>query len=239
MPQYALAPHAFVCLDGDHIVLLDLRKDRYLALEETQSRCLETLVPGWPVKSAGSREVAPNTAEIEHLAKLLISRELLSADRQDGKDATPAKIEKPTYGFAPDDYLDRESLRLRAICAFIAAVVIARYATRFWPLERIVQRVKRRNARHRSRATQTSVDHVQQLIAVFGQLRPFVFASREACLFESFALLEFLARHGIYANWVFGVQARPFAAHCWVQQHSVVFNDSVESASGYTPIMVV
>jgi hypothetical protein len=36
---------------------------------------------------------------------------------------------------------------------------------------------------------------------------------------------------------VFGVQARPFAAHCWVQKGEVVFNDTVEHVSGYTPIM--
>ena len=58
-------------------------------------------------------------------------------------------------------------------------------------------------------------------------------------LYDSLALLEYLARYGIYADWVFGVQTRPFAAHCWVQHGDIVFNDTVEHVSGYTPIMVV
>ena len=237
--RHSLAPHAFVCLDGDHVVLLDVRQDRYLALEEIHSRCLETLIPGWPVRADGAPRGAPNAAEAERVAQLLMARKLLAGNCMQGKDATPVRIEKPVHGFAPDDYLDRAPLQFPAVVSFVAAVATARYAARFWPFERLVRRVKRRNEKHLSPAAQVDLPRLEGLIATFGQLRPFLFASREACLFESFALLEFLARHGIYANWVFGVQARPFAAHCWVQQHRVVLNDTVESASGYTPIMVV
>ena len=59
------------------------------------------------------------------------------------------------------------------------------------------------------------------------------------CLHDSLALLEFLARHGIFPDWVFGVRARPFVAHCWVQYEDMVFNDTVEHVTGYIPIMVV
>lgn len=238
MAEYALAPHVFVCLDGDHIVLLDVRNDRYLALEESKSRCLKTSIVGWPVKAAGLQQTAVTVDETERVAQLLMSRELLVRDRAAGKEATPVQIEKPSQGFAPDDYLDREPIGVRAVMAFVASVAIARYATRFWAFERLARRVRRRNEKHR-RHGPADVHRLRALIAVFGRLRPFLFTSREACLFESFALLEFLARHGVHANWVFGVQARPFAAHCWVQQNGVVVNDSVESAGGYTPIMVV
>jgi hypothetical protein len=53
------------------------------------------------------------------------------------------------------------------------------------------------------------------------------------------ALLEFLARYEVLPRWVFGVRARPFVAHCWVQYEDIVFNDTVEHVASYTPIMVV
>ena len=38
---------------------------------------------------------------------------------------------------------------------------------------------------------------------------------------------------------MFGVQANPLQAHCWVQQDDVVINDAVDVVSQFTPIMSV
>jgi hypothetical protein len=70
-------------------------------------------------------------------------------------------------------------------------------------------------------------------------MRAFLFSTRDECLHDSLAVLEFLARHQLFPSWVFGVRARPFAAHCWVQHDGFVCNDTVEHVSGYVPIMVV
>jgi hypothetical protein len=70
-------------------------------------------------------------------------------------------------------------------------------------------------------------------------MRVFLFSSREECLHDSLAVLEFLARHELFPTWVFGVRARPFAAHCWVQHADIVLNDTFEHVSSYVPIMVV
>jgi hypothetical protein len=43
----------------------------------------------------------------------------------------------------------------------------------------------------------------------------------------------------VFPRWVFGVQSRPFAAHCWLQLGGVVLNDTVDHVKRYTPIMVV
>jgi hypothetical protein len=52
-------------------------------------------------------------------------------------------------------------------------------------------------------------------------------------------LLEYLAWYRIFPTWVFGVQTRPFAAHCWLQHENIVLNDTVEHVTRYTPIMTV
>ena len=37
MARYALAGHVFVCVNGEHLVLLDVKEDRYWALEAAQT----------------------------------------------------------------------------------------------------------------------------------------------------------------------------------------------------------
>ena len=70
MAQYALADHVFVCLNGEHLVLLDLKEDRYWALEAAQTAGLGALVPGWPIRaedetaSAGAASLCPYVSQL-------------------------------------------------------------------------------------------------------------------------------------------------------------------------------
>jgi hypothetical protein len=95
--------------------------------------------------------------------------------------------------------------------------------------------------RGRPRRTPVSVTHreLAELVGAFLTLRPFFFAAKDACLFDALSLSEFLATYGVFPNWVFGVQSRPFAAHCWLQLDGLVLNDTIEHVERYTPIMVV
>jgi hypothetical protein len=122
---------------------------------------------------------------------------------------------------------------------FLAASAFARLALRTWSFDRVILRVKRRKRLLEPQSGPLDAERARQLVEAFAHHRVFVFSSKNECLYDSLALLEFLARHGIYPDWVFGVQTRPFAAHCWVQHGDVVFNDTAEHVSGYTPIMVV
>jgi hypothetical protein len=107
--------------------------------------------------------------------------------------------------------------------------------------ERMIARARRRRARAVARNESAGFDreNAKRAIATFAALRPFFFTAKDAGLFEALALARFLARWGLYPRWVFGVQARPFAAHCWLQHEGIVLNDTVEHVSRYSPIMVV
>src|SRR5262249_40308716 len=129
--------------------------------------------------------------------------------------------------------------RVRSRFAFVRASTFAKFALRIWPFQRVIQRVGRRKVVAIGQAQALDVERARKLVEAFARYRVFLFSSKNECLHDSLSLIEFLARFGIYPNWVFGVQARPFAAHCWVQHGGIVFNDTVEHVSGYTPIMVV
>jgi hypothetical protein len=259
MARYALAEHVFVCLNGDHLVLLDLKKDRYWALEAAKTAGLGQLVGGWPVQSpavslaassptqssaplsAPSTQVTDGAADMSSdttaTIDILRSRGLLTERVRSGKDATPVAAMRPQRELICES--ERTAVRANGDWLnFFAASATAKIALRTWPFERVIRRVRRRKERL-ERAGGADTSRARELVEAFANYRVFLFSSKNECLYDSLALLEYLARHAIHADWVFGVQTRPFAAHCWVQHDDIVFNDTVEHVSGYTPIMVV
>jgi hypothetical protein len=237
MARYALANHVFVCLNGEHLVLLDLKEDRYWALEAAQTAGFGALVDGWPVRGADGAQSAPapeTTAAIE----VLLGRGLLTQGVPPGKDATPVTAIVPMKELVSETDTSARS-RSGSWLRFFTASALAKLALRTWPFERVIQQVKRRKQLKGPNAAPLDVERARKLAEAFARYRVFLFSSKDECLYDSLALLEFLARYGIYPDWVFGVQTRPFAAHCWVQHGDIVFNDTVEHVSGFTPIMVV
>src|SRR5262245_44886099 len=48
MPSYFLAPHVYPCVTEDHVVLLDLDRDKYVGVAREQVSALARRVRGWP-----------------------------------------------------------------------------------------------------------------------------------------------------------------------------------------------
>src|SRR5262249_55377344 len=96
MARYALADHVFLCINGEHLVLLDLKEDRYWALEASQTAGLASLVSGWPIEVAGSAENADAPSpESAAALEVLQSRGLLADSIPPGKQATPVRAVSP------------------------------------------------------------------------------------------------------------------------------------------------
>jgi hypothetical protein len=238
MARYALADHVFVCVNGEHLVLLDVKEDRYWALEAAQTSGLAAWVGGWPVKAPDEPSAEAPTPETEAAIEVLRGRGLLTDSVPPGKDATPVSATPPARELLTDSD-QANSLGAGSWWSFFIASALAKIALRTWAFERVIRRVRQRKVTLARNATPLDVERARMLVEAFVRYRIFLFSSKNECLYDSLALIEFLARNGIYADWVFGVQTRPFAAHCWVQQGDIVFNDTVEHVSGYTPIMVV
>jgi hypothetical protein len=239
MARYALADHVFVCLNGEHLVLLDLKEDRYWALEAAQTAGLGALVDGWPVAAPDEAPIAdPVSPEADGAIEVLKGRGLLTEGIPPGKAATPIAAIRPMRELVSESETSAGP-RSGSWLKFFTASAFAKLALRTWPFERVIQRVRRRKELEGPRAGPLDAERARKLVEAFARYRVFLFSSKDECLYDSLALLEFLARYGIYPDWVFAVQTRPFAAHCWVQHGDIVFNDTVEHVSGYTPIMVV
>lgn len=239
MAQYLMTPHVYLCLTDDGIVFLDLKRDKYLGLGGSEVPILGTVVRGWPVceDSSSSCELGANSNAIK-LANALVERGLLTQDHTRGKDAAPTTLEPVVAVLIDGDAADQPSVTIGHLVRFLVACASAWLALRLFSLEHVVRNVevRKKNARQ---ATSVDIAAARDLVGIFRHLRPFVFTARNACVFDSLALVKFMSQYGLHPSWVFGVKTGPFGAHSWIQSDGFVFNGSVEYVRAFTPIMVI
>jgi len=84
-----------------------------------------------------------------------------------------------------------------------------------------------------------SLDAMKACASAFERLRPLVFTAQEKCLYDSLALMAFLASEGLFPRWIIGVKTGPFGAHAWVQSGHTVLSDQHEYVRRFQPILVV
>src|SRR5579859_2518511 len=145
MARYGLAEHVFVCVNGEHLVLLDLKEDRYWALETAQTAGLGALVSGWPVganeaPAAGSAATAATSADPDEALEVLRGRGLLTEGIPPGKEATPVTAATPLRELISETDASAGP-RLGSWYRFLVASASAKFALRVWPFERVIRRV--------------------------------------------------------------------------------------------------
>lgn len=234
-PQYYLPEHVFACLTLRHWVFLDVKRDQYFVLDEDGARHFEAIFQGRLEReplSVTEQEAIIRTADE------LVSQEILSRSAANTRALNRNNpILSPTTSLKSDGHDSTKFGLLKLLPAFSIACITAHRQLKYRPLAETVERVRRRRKAIHPKETE-AVPDVAQLVKSFRTLR-LLFPRSYLCLFDSLALLEFLSIFRIMPNWVFGVVAEPFQAHCWLQSNDVVLNDTIERVSVYTPIMVV
>jgi hypothetical protein len=237
-PNYYLREHAFVCLADRHYVILDLLADRYLRVER---QAFDSLAPRNSPSSFLSinpheRPSHELTVESRRLLSELIERGLLTENPRKAQTRTLESVARPAETLS-DLWTSSLGLSLRYIFPFVASLRAATASLKL-PISQTVDRVTDRKRRRACHSAPFDIDRARVLVSIFGQLRPF-WNRKYVCLFDSLALLNFLAKYDLFPIWVFGVQSEPFAAHCWVQQNEVLLNDTVDRVILYTPILAI
>jgi hypothetical protein len=237
--RYALAQHVHVCIHDEDLVLLDLRQDRYFALEAAETANLKHHVLGWPISSAGTVERPHDAEDDSSLLKELLQRGILTDDGERGKSALPTHIDAVTHEWTMDSNESRVRASPIEVIALLVSAISAAMLLRYRPVDKVVARVRSRKAASGKCDNEFDGHSVRRLVTIFSRISPMFVSTKNACLYECLTLLEFLAWYGIYPTWVFGVQTRPFAAHCWTQHGDTVLNDTIDRTGHYTPIMAI
>jgi hypothetical protein len=247
LKRYLLARHVYVCLHGEHAILLDIRRDQYLALDAATSDHLTEMVTGWPARPTQPPDQlsSKGAGSIEDAVEGLLQRGVLTLDPRQGKSAIPVNAPQPREALFSTAELpeDTTPAPLFVQTARTAALLIASGTAALWlrfsPIHRTIGRVARAGRLATMKRRPFDEGTARQGVSLFYQLRPFLFSAHGACLFDSLALTLFLRRLGVFPRWIFGVRTGPFAAHCWLQHEHTVLNDSVDNVRSYTPIMLV
>jgi hypothetical protein len=238
MKAFYLNRQVFACVEGDFIVLLDLNKDKYLCISRESLCGVEESIVGLSNalgRPAMHRDVRQEG--VEPILRQMAGAQLITQSEAQGKAFSLTTISEARRSMI-DPTLPSSRARLLDVTRFFTSAISANIQLKSRPLNAIVARVLRRRALNTSDIAPPTIDRWLDRINCFHSLRP-RFPRAYLCLFDSLAMIEFLARHKVYPNWVFGVQLRPFHAHCWLQFEDAVLNDSVEHVRRYTPIMIV
>lgn len=242
MTPYRVADHIHLCLVDDSVIMLDLRAGSYRAVGSEESKCLMGQVARWPRCSASTENPrasdlsTASTASDALLAQLLnagIIAESSDAMPPDDPPIIPSATEALIEGYTPVD----ASSGIADFLRFLKSCLLARSMLRLCSLERLVARLRWRS-QWRDGAN-TNLDFVRKRVATFLRLRPILFTGKDACLFESLALSEFLFADRIVPYFIIGVSVGPFRAHSWLQDDQFIFNDSPEHAGKFKPILVL
>lgn len=228
MDDYRLPLHVHCCQRGNAFVFLDLKQDDYTLVCGPAADALRALA-----NSDASQSSTPPDDPLSELER----GGLLTKAHGAGRPFAPTDIDPGVEPLVDFDELLAARTHLTDWWNFLAACMTASLRLKWHPIERTVGSVARRKV---SRATRRSldIDEARRLTAVFHRLRR-LFPSNYMCLFDSLALIQFLARYDIHPTWIFGVKLEPWQAHCWIQHGPFTFNERAENVASYTPIMAI
>jgi hypothetical protein len=223
----------YICVAGGQVVLLDLVRDQYIAVLPPHR--LARWVRGWPAPAGPG----PLPAAQDPVLSRLLASGMLAGGADAGKDAAPVSIRRAPAALVEPDFESRPRVTLTQLLRLVSAHVRARWQRTRWPMGRIVSAMAAARARPQTSAGNTGLASLRGDVAAFLHLRPLLYTVQDGCLLDCLTLLHYLAPRGIFPEWVFGVQADPFLAHCWLQQGDFVFNDHPDRVRPFTPILVV
>lgn len=238
-PLYYMRSNAHLCRSGRYWIFLDVESDKYLALRSDELSLLGPWIHGW--QDVYDDEKPPNyrlSADATNLANDLIARGILSESPRDAKNAAALKIVRPKSSLLNSTSPDSKLSPARYIAAFAIACARADWLLRTKEIRTIIRRASSRKLKHHMAREHHETQRMISLAQCFNRLR-LLYPREYLCLFDSIALVEFLAMYSQYPSWVFGVVAEPFEAHCWLQEGDVLLNDTLERSSVYCPIMSV
>jgi hypothetical protein len=248
-PRYMLSPSVYGCELPEGIVLLDVRKDRYIGLSDPRIRHLSQLVANWPANSLGHAscdtdgraKTAANPIELISLCEELTACGIL---RRCTRGAEPTASNRTPYlepakDFVPDYYGSLPGIGAADLRKFLVSYVTAYVVLRVLSLDFALRYLTRRTSRLRPAPDTTDNLRVIHLVRVFRRIQPYFYSAKDRCLFNGLTLSLFLASHRILPRFVLGVRMDPFAAHCWVQFNDVVFDSTPEDVACFAPILAI
>ena len=228
-------------MTNGQVVLLDVRRHKYIGTGRASSALLAQYVAGWPVIGADDVVAAkPNEEGAKATLVKMARMGLITRDPTQAHTATSQTSTTPAARtLVPADLEERPIVKWGFGLRMLQACMTAAWDLRLCRFEQVVSRLRGRKTECSVTAAGCDRQALFDVVERYVYARPLFFSARNACLYDSRTLLELLYYHCIVPTWIFGVHTEPFQAHCWLQLGDLVVNDAVENVSRFTPILAV
>lgn len=237
VPQFWIPSHVRACPSASGAVILDLKRNRYYGVGAKEAYTLFTFGQHPPAPSSALPWFEPPPLE----TRVRIAQHLTEAGFLSRSPPEPAFVDghielSGTLTSVGHEVAGFTRIHPGHFVRFLRACAWSRRALRSRTLFSVASEIS--ETKHRSSAT-FDQQRAIALVCVFRRLRPFAFAAKDQCLFHALALVKFLSCYQVFPTWVIGVRARPWAAHSWIQEGSLVLDSNPEHICEYTPILTV
>ena len=230
MVAFHLAPNIHFCtLDGAY-VFLDAGADRYYAFVGTMAGLFSEILT-----ADQAHPISPKASRFaDHLFRTGLLRSPGTTDRPSQACTAPL----PTLSRFEEAHLYSGGPLFPELPVLAAAFARSLALKHRQSLSGVLAGARRWKQAVSPRPVKT-LDEATTLTGQFLAMSPFLFTSRNACLFRSLFLMRYLAARGIAPTWTFGVRLAPFGAHCWIEYQGAVLNDPLEHVAAFTPILAI
>jgi hypothetical protein len=240
--KYSLAPLIFLCPTRNGVVLLDLKRNRYLGLSCTDALALSECVNGFPkldqwidFEASVSARESPRVLLDSLLADGIVTS---SQARSNEVISTEIRLQGPLVSIG-EEIIEKCRLRPTHFVNFLVCLLWSAASLRCLPLRYIVRTVYCRRSRAIANGYTLDLSHVSELVDAFRSIRPFFFLAKDHCLLHALTLVQYLAHYHEFPLWVFGVATDPWAAHSWVQYDEFLLDCDPEKVCSLEPILAI
>jgi hypothetical protein len=206
---------------GEHPVFLDLKEDRYLALDASTEAAFARA-------QAASGNMPPDGQDVERLLRTGLFQK---ADRAGALTATSISV--PDCGLLSE--MTRRSVGLVPSVRVWTNVARARRRLRTVPLIKLVANIRDVRQSGASAGTPGEAEKAAETYLVARALVPV----NRSCLLDCLGLVDWLGDRARHATLVFGVRMDPFGAHCWLQTDRAILTDAPDTVRNFAPVLVV
>jgi hypothetical protein len=240
MKTLFLRENVYACQTTDGAVFMDLESGEYMGVDLRTIDLIGPLIEGWPTSNIRNQAMiqSVDAQMIQHAIETLTITNTLLTDSPDiGKSASILRVWPVSAIALRGNIVPRPRVNGIHVLVFCWACIRAFFDIKFKSMVSTVRRIKVRKLRN-CEIEKKCADLVE-LVRVFRFLTPLLYTAKDRCLFDSLALVEFLAAYKWFPTWIVGVTTRPFRAHSWVQNEALILNDRLETIELYSPIMVI
>jgi hypothetical protein len=234
---YWIPHHIRVCPLFASTIVLDLKRNRYFGIGKGETRALSAVALNWSEVQGATNDLEPMTLETAApIAEALVDAGLLSREAPTSVSISTGSIDLTSTLTSVGHELTREtSMQLTHIVSFLRALAWAGRGLRTRTLYSLACEV----GEWKGGNVKFDEERAIELVSLFRRLRPHTFAARERCLFHALTLVKFLSYYEVFPAWVIGVRAKPWGAHSWVQQGTLLLDANPEHVCEYAPILTV